>query len=63
MEGAVARTLSVGPETCTSSREADVFRILSKHAPDNLTPHLAVGGSNAEDCPPQARATVRIASG
>ena len=32
MEGAAARTLSVGPETRTSSREADVFRILSKHA-------------------------------
>jgi len=32
MEGTVARTLSVGPETRMSSREADVFRILSKHA-------------------------------
>ena len=32
MEGAAARTLSVGPETRTSLREADVFRILSKHA-------------------------------
>jgi hypothetical protein len=32
MEGAVARTLSVSPQTRTSSREADVFRILSKHA-------------------------------
>ena len=32
MEGAAGRTLSVGPWTRTSSREADVFRILSKHA-------------------------------
>jgi hypothetical protein len=32
MEGAAARTLSVGRETRTSSREADVFRILSKPA-------------------------------
>jgi hypothetical protein len=30
MEGAAERTLSVGPETRTSSREAAVFRILSK---------------------------------
>jgi hypothetical protein len=30
MEAAAERTLSVGPETRTSSREADVFRILSK---------------------------------
>ena len=32
MEGAAARTLSVGPETRTSLREADVFRVLSKRA-------------------------------
>jgi hypothetical protein len=32
MEGAAARTLSVGRETRTSSREADVFRTLSKPA-------------------------------
>ena len=32
MEGAIVRTLSVSPETRMSSREADVFRILSKHA-------------------------------
>jgi hypothetical protein len=30
MEGAAERTLSVGPGTRTSSREDDVFRILSK---------------------------------
>jgi hypothetical protein len=33
MEGAVVRTLSVIPETRMFSREADAFRILSKHAP------------------------------
>jgi hypothetical protein len=32
MEGAAGRTLSVGLWTRTSSREADVFRILSKRA-------------------------------
>ena len=32
MEGAAARALSVGAETRTSSREADVFRVLSKRA-------------------------------
>jgi len=32
MEGAAARTLSVGRETRSSSREADVFRILSERA-------------------------------
>jgi hypothetical protein len=32
MEGAAGRTLSVNHETRTSSREADVFRILSRRA-------------------------------
>src|SRR5712672_4637374 len=40
MEGAAGRTLSVGPWTRTSSREADVFRLLSKR-PGNLTPGVA----------------------
>ena len=37
MEGAAGRTLSVGPWTRTSSREADVFRILSKRTGGHLT--------------------------